>query len=100
MKKDIHPQSKDVNFVCSSCNSEFKFKSTIKDDKFTIDVCGKCHPFYMGNLSSQQVRGRAEKFSKKFEAGKNQINSTTTKDIKSDNKKSENKKIIRSLDSL
>ena len=33
----------------------------------------------MGNLSSQQVRGRAEKFSKKFEAGKNQINSTATK---------------------
>ena len=49
MKKDIHPQSKEVNIVCSSCNSVFKFTSTIKDDKFTIVVCGKCHPFYMGN---------------------------------------------------
>ncbi|MGL4647599.1 MAG: 50S ribosomal protein L31 [Mycoplasmoidaceae bacterium] len=98
MKKDIHPQSQLVKFSCTSCNAEYAFLSTISNPKTSIDVCAKCHPFYIGNLSAQQVRGRAEKLSKKFEVGKTQISTDHNKD-KKDSKKAK-KKIIHSLDSL
>ncbi len=97
MKKEIHPQSQKVNFVCTSCNASFLLDSTIKSEKTTIDVCSNCHPFYIGNLSAQQVRGRSEKLAKKFEAGKNQINSEAKKEKET---KKTNKKIIKSLDNL
>jgi large subunit ribosomal protein L31 len=47
MKKDIHPQWKKVQVVCS-CGNKFETLSTIKDDEIRVETCSKCHPFYTG----------------------------------------------------
>ncbi len=70
MKKAIHFQSQPVVFNCASCNSNFTIDSTAKQKDLAIDICGKCHPFYIGQLTKQTVHGRAEKLSQKFNAGK------------------------------
>ncbi len=95
MKQDIHMKSHNVVFTCASCNNKVEIKSTLKDSEVAIDVCDKCHPFYIGSSVGQQVKGRAEKFSKKI------ASADTTKN-KSDAKptKKQNKKIINSLNNL
>lgn len=94
MKQDTHMKLNDVLFVCASCNNKIEIKSTLKDKEVTIDVCDKCHPFYIGSSVSQQVKGRAEKFNKK-------ITTTDANKAKKDTKsKKQNKKIVHSLNNL
>lgn len=94
MKKNIHMNSNNVIFACASCNSRVEIKSTLKDKEIAIDVCDKCHPFYIGASISQQVKGRAEKFSKKITTAE------TTKAKSEPKAKKQNKKIVHSLNSL
>ncbi len=77
--KNIHPTMTDTSFECASCGSKFQIKTTLKEDKHPIDVCSKCHPFYIGKVANKQLRGRSEKLSSKFEAGKMNMN---TKNVK------------------
>ncbi|WP_462216970.1 50S ribosomal protein L31 [Mycoplasmoides genitalium] len=79
MKKAIHFQSQPVVFNCASCNSNFTIDSTAKQKDLAIDICGKCHPFYIGQLTKQTVHGRAEKLSQKFNAGKAFLENKTKK---------------------
>lgn len=95
MKKDIHMQMNDVVFACASCGSKFQIKSTLKTKETTIDVCSSCHPFYVGTSSGQQIKGRAEKFSKKIVA---ETSANTKKENKPNKKQS--KKIVKSLNNL
>lgn len=98
MNKKIQPNLKETKFKCASCGTEFTILSTNKAEVVTLDVCSNCHPFYKGGLSDQKVKGRAEKLSKKFEAGKA---TSTTKKVKTvKTKKSGNKKVVKSLDEL
>ncbi len=98
MKKKIQPKLHEVTFKCASCGSEYKILSTIKQDNVSIDVCSNCHPFYKGSLQNQKVKGRAEKLSSKFEAGKKSIGTKKVKQIK--NTKKTKKQNIKSLDEL
>ncbi len=98
MNKKIQPNLKETKFKCASCGTEFTILSTNKAEVVTLDVCSNCHPFYKGGLSDQKVKGRAEKLSKKFEAGKA---TSTTKKVKTvKTKKTGNKKVVKSLDEL
>jgi large subunit ribosomal protein L31 len=78
MKKDIHPNYRDVVFHDTS--SEFKFltKSTIETNETTewtdgktypvykIEVSSESHPFYTGKKMLLDTAGRVEKFNKRY----------------------------------
>lgn len=95
--KDIHPKMENCEYICASCNTTFNILST-KGGKYSLDVCSHCHPYYVGNTSSTTLRGRAEKLSNKFEAGK--TTATTAKPKKEVTKKAKDKKVVNSLESL
>lgn len=69
--KDIHPEMKKCEFSCATCGTKFNIVTTMKSDNYSIDICSKCHPFYVGKANVSQLRGRSEKLSVKFEVGKN-----------------------------
>lgn len=78
MKKEIHPEYKEVVFLDTS--SEFKFitKSTMTSDEkikwedgkeyplIKIEVSSASHPFYTGKKIFLDTAGRVEKFNKKY----------------------------------
>ncbi|SEF78433.1 type B 50S ribosomal protein L31 [Algoriphagus boritolerans] len=78
MKKDIHPNYRDVVFYDTS--SEFKFlsKSTIETSEtiewtdgktypvYKIEVSSESHPFYTGKKMLLDTAGRVEKFNKRY----------------------------------
>ncbi|MEO1256487.1 MAG: type B 50S ribosomal protein L31 [Bacteroidota bacterium] len=78
MKKDIHPEYKEVVFLDTS--SEFKFltkstmssKETIKWEDgneyplIKVEVSSASHPFYTGKKLFVDTAGRVEKFNKKY----------------------------------
>jgi len=77
MKKDIHPEFRDVVFKDVSTQFHIVTKSTVKtkhsielDGKtyplVTFDVSSNSHPFYTGQQRLLDTEGRAEKFRKKY----------------------------------
>ncbi len=82
MKKDLHPQYKEVVFLDTT--SEFKFltKSTMTSDEtiqwedgneypvIKIEVSSASHPFYTGKKIFLDTAGRVEKFNKKYSKSK------------------------------
>ncbi|MFT4833879.1 MAG: large subunit ribosomal protein L31 [Marinoscillum sp.] len=82
MKKDLHPQYKEVVFLDTT--SEFKFltKSTMSSDEtiqwedgneyplIKIEVSSASHPFYTGKKIFLDTAGRVEKFNKKYSKSK------------------------------
>lgn len=69
MQKDLQPNLNNCEYVCASCGSKYNILSA-KDTNVSLDVCANCHPFYIGSTSNVNLKGRAEKMSSKFEAGK------------------------------
>lgn len=65
MKKDMHPEYKEVIFTCS-CGHTLKTRSTIKEGHFHVEVCSKCHPFYTGKQKMVDTSGQVDKFKKRF----------------------------------
>jgi large subunit ribosomal protein L31 len=65
MKKEIHPEYKEVKVTCS-CGNTFTTKSTLNNDKLNIEICSKCHPFYTGQQKLVDTAGRVDKFKKKY----------------------------------
>lgn len=88
--KDIHPEITKTIFECASCGNKFEIKTTLKEENHPIDVCSKCHPFYIGKVSNKQLRGRSEKLSSKFEKGKTNL-ATKVEKPKKTRKAKENK---------
>lgn len=78
MKKDIHPEYRDVVFLDTT--SDFKFltkstmssKETVKWDDgneyplIKIEVSSASHPFYTGKKIFVDTAGRVEKFNRKY----------------------------------
>ncbi|MCF1752774.1 type B 50S ribosomal protein L31 [Mariniradius sediminis] len=78
MKKDIHPNYRDVVFYDTS--SEFKFltKSTVETSEtivwedgktypvYKVEVSSNSHPFYTGKKMLLDTAGRVEKFNKRY----------------------------------
>jgi len=60
MKKDLHPITQKVKFVCS-CGATVEVGSSVKDKEVRIEVCSKCHPFYTGEKRILKT-GAVDKF--------------------------------------
>lgn len=89
--KTIHPKTKKCNFLCATCGANFEIDVIINSDNYGIDICSKCHPFYIGKTSKTQLRGRSEKLSSKFETGKSTIAAKPAKSTEKVRKQKENK---------
>jgi large subunit ribosomal protein L31 len=77
MKKDIHPNYREVVFKDVSSDFEVLTRSTIKtSDKttykgkeyplFKVDISSASHPFYTGNQKIMDTEGRVDRFKKKY----------------------------------
>lgn len=63
MKKDIHPQYKEVEVRCA-CGNAFKTRST--EGEIRLEICSECHPFFTGTQKQVERGGRADRFKKKY----------------------------------
>lgn len=78
MKKDIHPNYREVVFQDVSGDFSIITRSTINTDQTTtwtdgkeyplvkLDISSASHPFYTGKQKVLDTEGRIEKFKKKF----------------------------------
>lgn len=78
MKKDIHPNYRDVVFFDTSSDYKFITKSTIETSEtiewedgkeypvYKIEVSSNSHPFYTGKKMLLDTAGRVEKFNKRY----------------------------------
>ncbi|MGY6172297.1 50S ribosomal protein L31 [Candidatus Mycoplasma pogonae] len=65
MKKEIHPEYKEIKVTCSTCSNEHVFGSTASN--VSVDACSKCHSFYTGDKSMAKATGRVERFKRIME---------------------------------
>lgn len=64
MQQAIHPTyHKDIEVSCV-CGNKFTTGSTKSELK--VEICGKCHPFYTGEMKFVDTQGRVEKFQQKM----------------------------------
>ena len=82
MKKDIHPEYRDVVFQDTSSGFKFLTRSTLKasetiqwEDGKTypvvkVEVSSASHPFFTGKNLLVDTAGRVEKFNKRYNASK------------------------------
>ena len=78
MKKDVHPNYREVVFVDVSNDYRFLTRSTVKTKDTTrwedgneyplykLDTSSESHPFYTGTQKMVDTAGRVEKFRQKF----------------------------------
>ncbi len=78
MKKDIHPEYKEVIFLDTSNDFKFMTKSTMTSSEtikwedgneyplIKIEVSSASHPFYTGKKMFVDTAGRVEKFNKRY----------------------------------
>jgi large subunit ribosomal protein L31 len=78
MKKDIHPEYRDVIFFDTSSDFKFMTKSTMTSEEtikwedgneypvIKIEVSSASHPFYTGKKLFVDTAGRVEKFNKRY----------------------------------
>ncbi len=78
MKKDIHPEYKEVVFLDTSSDFKFLTKSTMTSSEMIkwedgkeyplvkIEVSSASHPFYTGKKLFVDTAGRVEKFNRKY----------------------------------
>ncbi len=79
MKKDIHPEYREVVFHDTSSDFKFVTRSTVKSkEKITwedgkeyplvkVEVSSASHPFYTGKKLFVDTAGRVEKFKNKYQ---------------------------------
>ena len=94
MKKDIHPDYKEVVF--QDVQSDFKFltRSTMTSDEtikwedgkeyplIKVEVSSASHPFYTGKKIFVDTAGRVEKFNQKYKAKQSAKPAAETKPVK------------------
>jgi len=78
MRKNIHPEYGYVVFRDTSCNKNFRIRSTCKSDQtivwedgkeyplINIDVSSSSHPVYTGEQRKAKAEGRVAQFNKRF----------------------------------
>lgn len=62
--KNIHPKLHKINFICN-CGNIIKLQSILELDS-KIEICNLCHPYNSGKQKIVKIKGRIEKFNKKF----------------------------------
>ena len=80
MKKNIHPEYRDVVFQDTSSDFKFITRSTMKSNEtikwedgntypvIKIEVSSASHPFYTGQKLFVDTAGRVDKFNKRYKA--------------------------------
>lgn len=63
MKTAIHPKWYPNAVVSCACGNTFTVGAT--KDKIQVEICGKCHPFFTGEMRFVDTMGRVEKFQAK-----------------------------------
>jgi large subunit ribosomal protein L31 len=63
MKSDIHPKWYPTAVVSCACGNTFTVGAT--KDKIQVEICGKCHPFFTGEMRFVDTMGRVERFQNK-----------------------------------
>jgi len=78
MKKDTHPEYKEVVFLDTSSDFKFLTKSTMTSKEtikwedgneyplIKVEVSSASHPFYTGKKIFVDTAGRVEKFNKRY----------------------------------
>jgi len=78
MKKDIHPEYREIVFHDTTSDYKFLTKSTLKSNETIewtdgktyplakIEVSSASHPFYTGKKLFVDTAGRVEKFNKRY----------------------------------
>ena len=78
MKKDVHPNYRQVVFLDVSNDYRFLTRSTVKTKDtikwedgneyplYKLDTSSESHPFYTGTQKMVDTAGRVEKFRQKF----------------------------------
>ena len=78
MKKDIHPEYREVLFHDISVDEYFIINSTLKTDKtkewedgktypyYTVEISSASHPCYTGKQKIIDTGGRVQKFEERF----------------------------------
>jgi large subunit ribosomal protein L31 len=78
MKKDIHPEYREVVFLDTSSDYKFMTRSTIQTSDtikwedgneyplVKVEVSSASHPFYTGKKLFVDTAGRVEKFNRKY----------------------------------
>lgn len=78
MKKDIHPNYREVIFWDLSSDDKFITRSTIQTNEtiqwedgkeypvYKVEVSSKSHPFYTGKNMLVDTAGRVDKFRKRY----------------------------------
>jgi large subunit ribosomal protein L31 len=70
MKEGIHPEYSDSIISCA-CGEVIHTRSTVKNIK--VEICSKCHPFFTGRQKLVDTAGRVEKFRRKYQKRKKDI---------------------------
>lgn len=78
MKKEIHPNYREVVFLDTSSDFKFLTRSTIETSEtiewedgktyplYKIEVSSNSHPFYTGKKMILDTAGRVEKFNRRY----------------------------------
>ncbi len=66
MKTNIHPQWYDDAKVSCVCGNTFTVGAT--KPELRVEICGRCHPFFTGEMKFIDTMGRVERFQKKQKA--------------------------------
>jgi large subunit ribosomal protein L31 len=51
--------------TCSNCGSVYHIGAD--KEKFSLEICGNCHPFYTGNETIIDTSGRIDRFKARME---------------------------------
>ncbi|MBI5619551.1 50S ribosomal protein L31 [Candidatus Gottesmanbacteria bacterium] len=66
MKANIHPQWYNDCKVTCACGNTFTVGAT--KPELRVEICGRCHPFFTGEMKFVDTMGRVERFQKKQKA--------------------------------
>jgi len=78
MKKEIHPEDREVVFLDAAANFSFLTRSTVKSNQtikwedgktypvVKIEVSSESHPYYTGKQKIVDTAGRVEKFKRRY----------------------------------
>ncbi len=80
MKKNIHPEYKEVVFIDSSTGKKFLCRSSVRTSETTdfegasypmvrVSISSDSHPFYTGDQKFVDTEGRVDKFKKRYAEG-------------------------------
>ena len=101
MKKDIHPEYREVLFHDTSVDEYYLVRSTLSTDQTkeyegktypycVLDISSASHPFYTGKQKLVDTGGRVDKFRKRF-GNKNKVLAESETDLKETPKVEEKK---------